>query len=153
MNPMFNSFKKNADVMITDQTQRSKIISAALAKAVSDLQTLPTSQVESPSSYFNLQILPNIRTIISVWNENMVFDPRACVDHVRAFWLLRYTAVHPVSSPIYSLDRSFFECVFGVNTFVASDTNEFFNTHKQAILFLSICAAEIINKQQSVDHG
>lgn len=153
MNPMYTSFKQAADRHILDQTVRGKIIAAALAKAVSDLQPLPTSQVDSPSSYFNTQILPAIRPTISFWNENMVFDARTCVDHVRAFWLMRYTAAHPISRPIYSLNRTFFESIIGLDTFVATDTNDFFNTHKQAILFLSTCAAEVVNKQQSVDHG
>lgn len=147
MNPMYNSFKKDADRQVIDPSNRGKIIAAALAKALADLQHLPSSQVESPSNYFNTQVLPGIRVIISHWNENMVFDARSCVDHVRVFWMMRYTAAHPITRPIYSLERSFFECIFGVNTFVAPDTAVFLEANKQSILYLATCAAIIVDKQ------
>ena len=149
MKPIYQSFNKNTDMMVGNPVNRARIIAAALAKAMCDLCPLPTSPVEGPSSYFNLQVLPALRPTVSDWNENMVFDARSCVDLIRAFWLLRYTAAHPISRPVYALDKSFFESIMGVGTFIASDTAVFFEENKQAILFLSTCAAEIANRQMN----
>lgn len=135
---------KHADVMISDSTQRAGTIVAALALAISNLAQLPSSEVDNPASYFNLQLLPNINKIISEWNENMVIDAKACVEQTRIFWQLRYTAAYPMSRPIYSFDYGFFDTVFGVNTLVSSELKDFLNDNKNQVLALSIVAAEII---------
>lgn len=151
MKPIYFNFSKAADTAITDSTKRTKILAVALAVAASNLASLPTSQVDSPSNHFNMQVLSQVREAVAEFNENIVFDCKATLDYVRIFWMLRYTAAHPLTRPIYSLNFNFFESVMGVGTFVSPELQCFVNEHKDQILYLSTIAAEIIYQTRVQD--
>ena len=143
MNAIYIDFNTRADVLIKDNMARSKIIATAIALALSNLAAIPTSQVDSPAGHFLLQVSPQVRQIASAFGENMVIDARAVVEQTRQFWMLRYTAAHPISRPMYSLEYGFFDCVSGVGTHISPELHSFVNQFKIEILFLSTAAAEI----------
>jgi len=144
MNSKYLGFNNAVNQLTTDSIQRSKIVAVAVAYAVATMAALPSSPVDSASNQFSMSVLPEARNIISDFNENMVFDCRESVDAVRSFWLMRYTAAHPLSTPLFSVERSFFENIIGVETFVSPDFYEFVNKYKTEILRLYIVAAGII---------
>lgn len=155
MNAMFSSFNRGADLSVKDSFQRSKIIAAALALAISNLACVPSTEVESAAAHFNTNVMPEVNRMVSLWNENMVFDYRACIEQTRSFWMLRYTAAHPISRPVYSLDTNFFESAMGVGTFVSAEMQKFLNENKTTILYLGTIAAEVVHsiQQGQEDHG
>ena len=148
MNSTYLGFNNAVNQLTSDSIQRSKIVAAAIAYAIATLAALPSSPVDSASNHFNMTVLPEARNIISDFNENLVFDCRDAVDQVRAFWMMRYTATHPLRTPIFSVERTFFENIIGVETFASPDFYEFVNKHKVDILSLYVVAAGII-----VDRG
>jgi hypothetical protein len=144
MNQKFIPFINQANIAILDHTRKAQAITSAVALAVANMQHMPTSQVDNPLSYFNLQIQPNITSVISEWNENVVLDARECMNQTRMFWLLRYTAAYPTSRPMYSADHDFFDTVFGVSALVSSDLHKFLDgPNKGAILSLAIIAMNL----------
>jgi hypothetical protein len=144
MNLKFIPFIKETDTIITDITEKSKIISAALGLALSNLSHFPTSEVDNPTTYFNFNVLPTSKYILSEWNEDVIFDVKECVEQMRMFWLIRYTAAYPLSRPIYSFKLDFFETLIGVNTFTSECNHEFLDKYKNQILALSVIATNII---------
>lgn len=148
MNSKYMPFNDEANLLITDQLVRTDILVAALALAVSNTLHLPTTEVDDPSSYFNLQILPSVTGIISDWNENMVLDAQAVVKQAASFWLVRYTAAYPCSGSMYSADYGFFDTVFGVNRYVEPCLMGLLNgPHKGTILKLANSACALIKQQ------
>lgn len=142
MKPYFNTFNAAADVAIRDKMQRTRIIALAVALALSNEATIPSSQVDSAASHFITVIRPATDVALSAFNENVIFDCKAACDHFRSFWLLRYTAAHPTSRSLFSLADSFFESIFGVGSFMAPETVAFLNAHKSEVLMVAMAAAE-----------
>jgi hypothetical protein len=153
MKAQYLQFNADVDRMVKDATVRARVVSAALAKAMSDLAQLPSAAVDNPANFFNMNVQAQMRNELSQWNENLVFDVRQCMDYIRMFWMLRYSAAHPASRPVYSLDCGFFDCAFGVPTFVSDDACKFLNENKQAVLFLATSAAIIVHEQREAQNG
>jgi hypothetical protein len=137
-------FSQKVDSVVTNSVIRASIIAASLALATANMLHLPTTSVEDASSHFNFQVLPGVNQLVSEWNENMVFDARACIDQIKSLWMVRYTAAFPNSRPIYSFDLGFFETMFGVNTFISAEHRKFLDDNKNDILTIAIAASEII---------
>jgi hypothetical protein len=144
MNQKFLPFLQHADIVVTDATKKAQALTSAVALAVANMQHIPSSQLDNPLTYFNLQIQPTISAAISEWNENIILDARECVNQTRMFWLLRYTAAYPASTPMYSADKDFFDTVFGVAALVPQELHEFLDGPcKGAILSLATIAMRI----------
>jgi hypothetical protein len=151
MEPRYIEFSSAADRLIPNGVNRSKIIGLAVAQAVANSLSLPTSQADSASAYYNTHVAPSVRQLVGRFNENLVFDAKVAMDNVQMFWMIRYTAAHPISRPIYSVDCCFFESIVGVNLFVPPDVREFADLNKQSILMLSSIASEIIYSMGATD--
>lgn len=146
MKPQFLSFNSTADQVITDATVRSAILAAGIALAVANSASLPSSQANGATNYFNLQVKADTNHLLSHFNENVVFDIRAAVDHVQTYWMIRYTAAYPSRRVVYSDACGFFDCLNGVNLHVSEEKAAFLNTHKRAILLIAAAAAEVIDQ-------
>jgi hypothetical protein len=144
MNIIFTEFSRTVDSTIRDSSLRSKILAAAIGQGASYLSAIPSTEVESPANHFNSIILPEVRTTISLFNENTVFDCKAAVEFARAFWMIRYTAAHPTSRPCYTLSYSFFDSVSSVEVFVSPEQYNFLNENKEEILILASSAMDAI---------
>ena len=146
MNPKFNEFNNLSNLVITDASQRVVITVAAVAMAIAMKAHLPTSLVDNPTAYFNMQIMPSVNSIVSEWNEEMILDTNVCVEQAKMFWLVRYTAAYPMSRPMYSANYDFFDTIFGINRFVTPNLHSFLDgAAKSAILSLAGAAAELIS--------
>ena len=145
MNPIFTTFLKIADASVGDPTLRTRVMQTALALAISNSSNLPSSPVESPSSYFILQIQQRAKNIVSIFNESMIIDPKAILDDVRAFWTVRYNSAHPISRQLYAKEYSFFDGLAGVGLAISPLMYVFVNDNKASILFLAATVDEIIS--------
>ena len=149
MNFQYIDYNRIADTEIIDQTKRSDVLSLALALAISNTLHIPTTAVEGPESYFNLQIIPLITKTISEFGQNMILDQKQCLEHTRMFWLLRYTAAYPNSQLMYSPAHDFFDTIFGVSLFVAPETHALLDgPNKNAILGLARFATNMIEVKE-----
>ena len=145
MNSKFLQFNERANLMITDAALHAAVVTSALALAISSTSHLPTTEVDNPTAYFNLQLTPGINVIVSEWCENMVIDPRAAVEQTRVFYLIRYTSAYPCSRVLYSANGDFFDTITGVNAFVPPELHAFLDGPcKMAILLLAIDATNLI---------
>jgi len=145
MNNKYLPFHESANVLIRDSAMHVRAVTAAVALAASSLAHLPSTEVDNPTSYFNMQIIPTITAVLSEWNENMILDIRATIDQVRMFWLVRYTAAYPLSRPMYSANYDFFDTVIGVSAFISKDFMAFLDgENKQAILSLTESAVNLM---------
>jgi hypothetical protein len=114
MTPHINEFNKLANAVITDATQRSRIIAAAVATAVAGQASLPTAPVDTPAIYFAGTVMQAAAKAVSSVNEKIIFDCKLAVEWARVLWLVRYGAAHPVAKPIFGTSHSFFESTMGV---------------------------------------
>lgn len=122
-----------ADQLIIDATARSRVLALAIASAVSMTSPLPTSAVESPAEFYVGSVIQRVRSVLSEFNESVVFDLQYAVEQARVFWMIRYGAAHP--APVARLDDccSLFEMQSGVPGCVSEDLHAFANAHKLTI--------------------
>lgn len=153
MKPIYISFQNQVESTISDPTVRGKAIAIAVGLAISGSLVLPSSEVENPTGYFNLQNTAAVNRIVSQFNENVVFDARSAVDHARRFWLLRYTAAYQIQSLIFSTEYNFFDTLFGVGNHIDPQLYAFVNQHKVALLVLRSSVDNIIKIENEVTHG
>jgi hypothetical protein len=145
MNQNFLNYNAVLERITLNPVDRSKIVATALGLAVSALSTLPVTEVDSPAGHFTLQVLPEINNIVSEFNENTVIDCKLVVESARAFWMMRYTAAHPVSRPVYSINCTFFESLGGVGLYFSPEQVALYNLYKEQILTLATVMSETIN--------
>ena len=148
MNIKYLQFQKEADLRIIESNDKAKVITAAIALAISNTLSLPTSELEDPTHHFNLQVQGAVKPIVSTWNENVVMDAKECVEMVRAFWTIRYYAAHPSSRPIFSDNVSFWDSLFSVKTFISPTINVMLNANVGSIIDLSRSAAVVMANKE-----
>jgi hypothetical protein len=151
MKATYIPFNDQAGRQITDGTKRSEILAAAIGRAVANVMPLPTSQVDSPAGFFNVTCLPQVRELVSEWNENVVFNAKCATDYARAFWMLRYVAAHPNARPLYNGAYGFFDTIGCVSTYFSEDQHAFLNENKETILALSTSASFLISAMECVN--
>ena len=100
--------------------------------------------VENPASHFTTAVLPGLQNTLSCLNEELVFDCKAAIDHVRNFWLVRYSAAHPITRPVFTIWSTFFESVLGVGAFVSQETMEYCNEHKQELFSVTSAMNDLL---------
>lgn len=145
MNPKFTPFIEQANLIVTNPLQKLAITTSAVALAISNTQHLPSSIVENPIEYFNINLLTGIKSIVSEWNESIILDIKVIIEQVRIFWLVRYTAAYPLSRVVYSAKGDFFSTVNGVYNYVPPVLLDFLNGEDRiTILLLSNTATTIL---------
>jgi len=143
MNSIYIPFSKRADLVVTDATQKARILTSAIALAIANNGQMPSSEVEDATNFFVTNVLASVRSIASCWNENMVFDYRACTELARAFWMIRYNAAYPARIPFYSMHTCFFNAITGVERYMSQEQQDFLEKFKNEILQLTIAAMEV----------
>lgn len=144
MFPQYIEFTSAAERAVPDSSARIKAIAAAVALSAATRAPLPSSQVENVSTFFSSQVLPNARSEISTLNENIVFDVRLAMEMVRAFWMTRYNAAHPVGAPLYGTNGGFFAAVTCANQFFSQEQMAMLDTHAACILQLSVSVTALV---------
>ena len=144
----YTPFQEYLNRNVAGSFDQSKVVTAAIALAVSRAAALPSGDLEDPDAYFAMQCLPAFNQQISEFNENIIFDLRACLEQARTFWNLRFYAAYPVNKTLYANGESFFDCLSGVNLLVPKETQTFLDTYKAWVFPLSIIAFDIITQIQ-----
>lgn len=149
MKPAYLDFSKQANAVITNVNERSKIIAIAVSIAMAQTAILPSAPVASADDFFTTQVYPGARSRICEFNENVIFNCPYAFEMTRLFWKLRYTAAHPSSNMVFpGSGFSFFEALNGVGGLVGDEFNTFCNSHSTAIFALSNLAARIFAAEE-----
>lgn len=129
------------------------VLAASIALAVSSSMSLPTTEVENPSEHYLTQVQEGARGLICQFNENLVFDLQAALTYARQFWLLRYTAAHPLQQPVYALQYGFFDTLCGVGLHVPAELHDGLNEHKAKVFTLASAARAVVAGLQTSEIG
>jgi hypothetical protein len=127
---------------------RRCVIAAGVAMAVARALALPTACTDAPGQYYNYNNLQIAKELIGAFNEECVFDVKECLDEVREFWMLRYTAAHPADVPVYDASIGFYDNVLGCARFVDQESRCFNNQYKTQIFAIQIAASSVIKAIQ-----
>lgn len=143
-------FVQQIETAVPDLTARNKVASLAIAVAIAYSRHLPSMKVESSSAYYIEQVAPQVRTLVSEFNESVVIDTEATCEYVRKFWQARYYAAYPAGVPIFHPDHSFVQSCAGFNGQFSQDDAAFFECNAQAVLNLAGSASFLIEEAKAV---
>lgn len=131
---------------VSDLSCRTKVAAAAIAVAVAQTRHLPSAPVISGPAYYIEQVLPKVMDIVSQFNEVVVIDTGGCLEMIRQFWMVRYTAAHPATLPVFQPNTCFFDMLTGVNVQVSEELQCFLNDAEKAkmVMCLMPFAADLI---------
>lgn len=140
MNLNYQPFVKIIQQLKVQIKDRHRIAAIAIGYACACNSPLPSSEVENAEQHFAVNVAPFTKTVLSGFNEAMVFDTAAALDFARKFWLLRYEAVHKCPR-MESMPGDFFCSVFGVPKFFSPQEIAFANEHSRDIssVYTYIC--------------
>ena len=137
-----------ADKSITDVNARARVLAVAIASAVSLTALLPSTAVESPSSFYITSVAERTRSMLSEFNENMVFDLQYALEAAQVLWMVRYGAAHPRPVALVDCACSLFEIQSGAAHYVSPELRAFTEAHKQTITRLIPFVWAIIDSVQ-----
>lgn len=141
--------KETADIKLeqNDLTQRNQLLALALGLAIAKHVQLPSTEVEQPIDFFNNN-LQAIRSTLSRFNENVIFDIKEAEEFVRAFWLIRYNAMYQRVYPLFARqNQSFVDCLFGVSDFISESTMALADKYAKQIFMLTVTIQSIIKEE------
>jgi len=147
MKELFHQFDAQARHQIQDSLLRSRIIAAAVATAIAQSQPLPSSEVAHASEYFTNHVMPAAMSIISEFNESIVFDTAATLDQTRMLWQLRYFSAYRPNHQLLLGEGNFFTAFTGIDVIVSDNFYAFMNSNAAAVVNLSLFATDIIRSQ------
>jgi hypothetical protein len=154
MDIKYLDFARNADRLVTDPSNRGRILATAVGIALASKLPLPSLQLDiSPENYFNTQVGLGAMDYISRFNEEIIFDTRYCREVVRAFWLLRYAAAYPGAQFNAPPTLGFVDSVVGATLYLAPEMHQFCNDHKDAIFALVREALLVIKVTEAAHVG
>lgn len=157
MNPNYMSLNNAIARVVKSPVDQGRIVAVAVALAVSASATLPSSEVEDKASYFMGSVVATVRDQISELNEGVVFNAKQALEYAERFWMMRYTAAHPMtlidgglrpmlnplsqeSGKVGNFD--FMTCYMGGPRVLSTDLNAFINQYKVELLEL---VGEVMN--------
>ena len=154
MDIKYLDFGRTADRVVTDPSNRSRILAVAVGIALASKLPLPSLQLEvSPENYFGTVVGLGAMDHISRFNEEVIFDTRYCREVVRTFWLLRYAAAYPGAQFFAPPTLGFVDSVVGATLYLAPEMHEFCNEHKEAIFDLVREALAVIKVTEAAHVG
>ena len=149
MDVRFNEFTEKAastKLAPEDMTSRGTLISLAIGLAISRTIPLPSSAVQEPDDFFN-NSLQDTRRLISLFNENVIFDMWEAEQIVRAIWMVRYNAMYPRQYPMLAFEgQTFFDALMGVSNAMSPVLTAFANKYAFPIFILCNVAGEVLSK-------
>jgi len=139
MNTSFLSLSARIQEALPDVTTRARVLAAAVGIALSREIALPSSVVEDPTNFYNMQNLAGVRDAVGNINENIVLDCKDALEWTRNLWLVRYYAAHPQPHAYYGGDTgTFFESYFNASTLISSDGRALLEANRVALAILSL---------------
>lgn len=143
-------FIAQSEHQVASPVERSRVVCAAIAVAISTTQHLPSSEVQNAESYFSNQLMPLVAKMVSYFNEKVIFDTRACIEQVRQLWHLRYSAAFGNILTMPEDGCNFFDKFTGVDKYISCDFYAFANTNAKAITNLSFFAATVLGTMSDI---
>ena len=127
-----------------DLTDKSKVLAAALATALSRHIALPSGDVEFPDTYYTQNLAINVIGQIGDINEKVLLDVHFAKDLTKNLYMVRLAAAYPKAqiAPVSPFD--FFCTYSNVHMRVDQTTYEFLAKYKTQILNLSNQFCEVI---------
>jgi len=101
---------------------RSKSISLAIAKALSNSLSLPVTAVDNLSSYLNMEHTVTINSLLSAINEFLPIDVETIKDYIKRFYTFRYNLVHANKYTIALNEETAIVDFFGISKSFDPDT-------------------------------
>ena len=143
MEMKFTPFLQQVDGNIKDSTQRAAILVAVISCAVAQELSIPSSPADDAEGYYNGMLMPEYNALLDRFNENLVFSVKEALGLTRAFWMLRYEAVHPCNEMPNS-QYGFFDTLVGVQCYFSPEQHQFLNENKDVIGILVFHARRLI---------
>ena len=139
MNPSFLSLNTRVQEALPDVTCRGLVLAAAVGISLSRNLPLPSSVVEDPTNYYNMQCLGSVKDSVGNINENLVLDCKGAMEWTRNLWLVRYYAAHPQPFTYYGGDNgSFFESFFNASTLISIEGRKLLEESRVALAIVSL---------------
>lgn len=139
MNVNYFSLNNQIAALLPDVTQRAKVLAAAVGVALSRAAPLPSSPVDEPANYYNLQVLSSIKDAVGSMNENLVLDTKDSLEWTRNLWLVRYTAAHPQAYVVMGVTSgNFLEALINADVLLSTDARGLLNLWGSQIFALSM---------------
>lgn len=137
MNANYSSFNESVIGCNIDAYDRSQVVAAGIAVAAAFQAPLPSSALEDVALHYRLNVATSVGTILSAFNECIVFDFKAAVEAAEAFWRLRYNAALPSSFLYENGKYGFFESFFSVDRFVSQELCDLLSKYKKEVLVIT----------------
>lgn len=139
MNVNYLNLNNQIAALCPDVLQRSKVVAAAIGVALSRSAPLPSSPVDEPGNYYNLQVLSSIKDAVGSINENLVIDCKDALEWTRNLWMIRYSAAHPQAYVTMGVTSgNFLEALVNADVLLSVDARGLLNLWGQQIFTLSM---------------
>jgi hypothetical protein len=145
MKVRFLGFTRLVSELQTAPSDRSCVLSSAVALAVASHLPLPSAAVDAPASYYNFTNLQSAKDLVGMFNEEVVFDVKEALESTREFWMLRYNAAHAPTYPVINPSIGFYDNLLGVAKWVDQESHAFNNQYKMEIFALAQAARAVID--------
>jgi hypothetical protein len=137
-----DSIKLNGqiDLLNLNVSVRGRLIGYAAAYFVARKTMMPSAPVTNPSTYFIENLTESVKASLSEINEVTVFDFTQAVAAAKAFWMVRYQALHPSCADHLNTNKYDFFCsAFAVETQFSNEDYEFLTANRTNIF--AVCQA------------
>lgn len=111
-----------------------EVVSFGLAKAISNMLPLPSSQVEFASDFFNDNHAFKLTDIINFINEIMVVDIERAIEVTKNLWLIRYNILYSKRKLFKLTEMPASLTFFGVSNKVSLNDFNFIAANEQSII-------------------
>lgn len=125
--------------------ERGRVIATAVGQAIACSMALPAQEVDSASEYYMATVQSEVFSMISKFNEVVVFNSQFCADIARRFWLMRYDA-YARCPRRERPTNDFFHAFFGTTDYFSEDDIKFLNEYKDAIFDVYSPVCDLIHE-------
>lgn len=138
---------KRRDERVTDLEKRNWVFAAAVAHTLTVRAQLPSSPVDNTAEWFRDNVFQPTRSLISMLNENIVFNTIEALELVRAMWYIRYNAAHPtVQYGPQTSGYDFFCTVWGAAEFISPETYQCLTQYRREIQELAFMLQGVLSE-------
>ena len=116
---------------------RQRIINCAIAQAISNTLSFPTSEVSSPNEYFFKTHYDAMRALVSDINEEIPLLMSEIFEQVSKLFLFRYNVAFPKRYPETDLSLDYFCSLSEVDRYFSQEEFEFLRDNRQHIFHIA----------------
>lgn len=128
---------------------RNRLVSAALAEAISQQLTIPSTRVDNVMEFYELNLRRSVADVVSDINESVLMDASETMRMVELLYRFRYGCVYPVLYQGTESALDYFCTRAGVNRYFAPEEFAWLTDNKNDLLQLAAVFSLAIYKDQS----